>query len=133
MNNTFKAYQVEENEDGSFSSEVKQVPFSVLPDNEVLIKVHFSSLNYKDALSATGNKGVTKSYPFIPGIDASGEVIEDKCNTFTKGDKVIVTGYDLGMNTSGGFGEFIKVPAGWVVPLPENISMLQAMIVGTAG
>ncbi|HAH50890.1 MAG TPA: oxidoreductase, partial [Balneola sp.] len=78
MNNTFKAYQVEENEDGSFSSEVKQVPFSVLPDNEVLIKVHFSSLNYKDALSATGNKGVTKSYPFIPGIDASGEVIEDK-------------------------------------------------------
>lgn len=133
MNNTFKAYQVKENEDGSFSSEVKQVPFSVLPDNEVLIKVHFSSLNYKDALSATGNKGVTKSYPFIPGIDASGEVIEDKSNTFTKGDKVIVTGYDLGMNTSGGFGEFIKVPAGWVVPLPEKISMLQAMIVGTAG
>ena len=133
MKNTFKAYQVTENSDSSFSSEVKQVPFSVLPDNAVLIKVHFSSLNYKDALSASGNKGVTKSYPFIPGIDASGEVIEDKSNTFKKGDKVVVTGYDLGMNTSGGFGEYIKVPAGWIVPLPEKLTLLQAMIIGTAG
>jgi putative YhdH/YhfP family quinone oxidoreductase len=133
MNNTFKAYQVKENNDGSFSSEVKQVPFSVLPDNEVLIKVHYSSLNYKDGLSASGNKGVTKSYPFIPGIDAAGEVVEDKTGSFKEGEKVIVTGYDLGMNTSGGFGEYIKVPAGWIVPLPENLSLLQSMIIGTAG
>ncbi|MEQ8577283.1 MAG: YhdH/YhfP family quinone oxidoreductase [Balneola sp.] len=133
MNNTFKAYQVKENSDGSFSSEIKQVPFSVLPDNEVLIKVHYSSLNYKDGLSASGNKGVTKSYPFIPGIDAAGEVVEDKTGSFKEGDKVIVTGYDLGMNTSGGFGEYIKVPAGWIVPLPENLSLLQSMIIGTAG
>jgi len=133
MSNTFKAYQVSENKDGSFSSEVKQVPLSVLPDNDVLIKVHFSSLNYKDGLSASGNKGVTKSYPFIPGIDASGEVIEDKSGVFKAGDKVIVTGYDLGMNTSGGFGEYINVPADWIVPLPKNLSLLQAMIIGTAG
>ncbi|MBO6622300.1 MAG: YhdH/YhfP family quinone oxidoreductase [Balneola sp.] len=133
MNNTFKAYQVKENNDGSFSSEIKQVPFSVLPDNEVLIKVYYSSLNYKDGLSASGNKGVTKSYPFIPGIDASGEVVEDKTGSFKEGDKVIVTGYDLGMNTSGGFGEYIKVPADWIVPLPENLSLLQSMIIGTAG
>lgn len=133
MSNTFKAYQVSENKDGSFSTEVKQVPFSVLPDNDVLIKVHFSSLNYKDGLSASGNKGVTKSYPFIPGIDAAGEVVEDKTNSFKKGDKVIVTGYDLGMNTSGGFGEYIRVPAEWVVPLPESLTLAQSMIIGTAG
>ncbi len=133
MNNTFKAYQVKENNDGSFSSEIKQVPFSVLPNNEVLIKVHYSSLNYKDGLSASGNKGVTKSYPFIPGIDAAGEVVEDKTGSFKEGEKVIITGYDLGMNTSGGFGEYIKVPADWIVPLPENLSLLQSMIIGTAG
>lgn len=131
--NTFKAYQTEELSDGSFSSQVKQVPFSVLPDNEVLIKVHYSSLNYKDGLSASGNKGVTKSYPFIPGVDASGEVVEDKSDAFKEGDKVIVTGYDLGMNTSGGFGEYIRVPAEWIVPLPQNLSLLQSMIIGTAG
>ncbi|MEO9887781.1 MAG: YhdH/YhfP family quinone oxidoreductase [Balneola sp.] len=131
--NTFKAYQTEELSDGSFSSQVKQVPFSVLPDNEVLIKVHYSSLNYKDGLSASGNKGVTKSYPFIPGVDASGEVVEDKSDAFKEGDKVIVTGYDLGMNTSGGFGEYIRVPAEWIIPLPQNLSLLQSMIIGTAG
>lgn len=133
MNNTFKAYQVSENDDGSFTSNVKQVPFSVLPENDVLIKVHYSSLNYKDGLSASGNKGVTKSYPFIPGIDASGEVVEDRSGTFSEGDEVIVTGYDLGMNTSGGFGEYIRVPSDWVVHLPQDLSLLQAMIIGTAG
>lgn len=133
MNNTFKAFQVTENTNGSFTSKVKQVPFSVLPDNDVLIKVQYSSLNYKDGLSASGNKGVTKSYPFIPGIDAAGEVVEDKTGSFSEGDKVIVTGYDLGMNTSGGFGEYIRVPVGWIVPLPENLSLLQSMIIGTAG
>tara|TARA_R110002126_G_scaffold13356_2_gene58090 strand:+ start:10773 stop:11771 length:999 start_codon:yes stop_codon:yes gene_type:complete len=133
MTKTFKAYWVEETADGKFISKVKNVLFSVLPDNEVLIKVHFSSLNYKDGLSASGNKGVTKSYPFIPGVDASGEVIEDKSGSFKKGDKVIITGYDLGMNTSGGFGEYICVPSEWIVPLPENLSLLQSMIIGTAG
>lgn len=133
MNDTFKAYWVEEKQDGSFISEVKQVPFSVLPNNDVLVKVHYSSLNYKDGLSASGNKGVTKSYPFIPGIDASGEVVEDKSGSFKKGDKVIITGYDLGMNTSGGFGEYIRVPSEWIVPLPKDLSLLQSMIIGTAG
>lgn len=133
MSNTFKAFWITENKDQSFSSQVKQIPFSELPDNEVLIKVHYSSLNYKDALSASGNKGVTKSYPFVPGIDASGEIAEDRSGTFQEGAKVVVTGYDLGMNTFGGFGEYIRVPADWVVPLPENISLQQSMIIGTAG
>lgn len=133
MSNTFKAYWVEETTENTFSYEIKQVPFSVLPDNNVLIKVHYSSLNYKDGLSAAGNKGVTKNYPFIPGVDAAGEVVKDKSGSLKKGDKVIVTGYDLGMNTSGGFGEYISVPQKWIVPLPKNMSLLQSMIIGTAG
>ena len=133
MSNTFKAYWVEESENGTFSSQIKQVPFSVLPDNEALVKVHYSSLNYKDGLSASGNKGVTKSYPFIPGVDAAGEVVEDQSGSFNPGDKVIITGYDLGMNTFGGFGEYIRVPSEWIVPLPKSLSLLQSMIIGTAG
>jgi len=133
MDNSFKAYWVEESENESFSSHIKQVPFSALPNNAVLVKVHYSSLNYKDGLSASGNKGVTKSYPFIPGIDAAGEVIKDKSSKFSPGDKVIITGYDLGMNTFGGFGEYIRVPAEWIVPLPKKLSLLQSMIIGTAG
>jgi putative YhdH/YhfP family quinone oxidoreductase len=130
---TFKAFYVEETEEGNFNSGVRQVPFSFLPKNEVLIRVKYSSLNYKDALSATGNKGVTRTYPHIPGIDASGIVEEDKSGTFKEGDTVIVTGRDLGSNTSGGFGEYISVPADWVVKLPEELTLEKAMFFGTAG
>jgi putative YhdH/YhfP family quinone oxidoreductase len=130
---TFKAFYVEETEEGSFNSEVQQVPFSFLPKNEVLIRVRYSSLNYKDALSASGNKGVTRTYPHIPGIDASGIVQEDRSGTFSEGDEVIVTGRDLGSNTSGGFGEYISVPADWVVKLPEGLTLETAMFFGTAG
>lgn len=133
MNNTFTAFWVHENTDGKFTSEVREVPFSKLPDNDVLIRVHYSSLNYKDTLSASGNKGVTRNYPFVPGIDASGEVVEDRSSTFAAGQKVIVTGYDLGMNTFGGFGSYIRVPKDWVVPLPGKLSLKNAMVYGTAG
>lgn len=129
----FKALWVAENDNGSFTKTVREVPFSALPENDVLIRVHFSSLNYKDALSASGNKGVTKHYPFIPGIDAAGTVIEDRSGTYKKGEEVIVTSYDLGMNTFGGFGEYIRVPAAWVVPRPEALSLFRSMIYGTAG
>ncbi|MFP8489684.1 YhdH/YhfP family quinone oxidoreductase [Gracilimonas sp. Q87] len=130
---TFKAFYVKETEEGDFSSDVRQVPFSFLPKHDVLIRVKYSSLNYKDALSASGNKGVTRTYPHIPGIDASGIVKEDKSGTFKEGDKVIVTGRDLGSNTSGGFGEYISVPADWVVKLPEGLTLETAMFYGTAG
>ena len=93
----------------------------------------YSSLNYKDALSATGNKGVTRSYPHTPGIDAAGIVKASRSNNFKPGDEVIVTGYDLGMNTSGGFGEYINVPADWVVPCPNSLSLKESMFYGTAG
>ncbi len=130
---TFKAFYVEETEEGSFNSEVRQVPYSFLPKNEVLIRVRYSSLNYKDALSASGNKGVTRTYPHIPGIDASGIVQEDRSDKFDEGDEVIVTGRDLGSNTSGGFGEYISVPADWVVKLPEGLTLETSMFFGTAG
>ncbi len=128
----FKAYLVEEI-DGSFVPTVRVVKTSDLPQNEVLIKVHYSSLNYKDALSATGNKGITKNYPHTPGIDAAGIVEYSAVEEFKAGDKVIVTGNDLGMNTPGGFGQYISVPANWVVKLPDGLTLKEAMIIGTAG
>jgi putative YhdH/YhfP family quinone oxidoreductase len=130
---TFKALVVEEKSDGSFFRSVRQWPIDNLPDHDILIEVHYSSLNYKDALSATGNKGVTKEYPHIPGIDAAGTVAESNDPQFSAGDKVIVTGYDLGQNTSGGFGQYIRVPSDWIVPLPQHLSLRESMIIGTAG
>ena len=132
MSNTYNAFVVDEIED-QFKSSIKLLPLPELKDGFVLIDVLYSSLNYKDALSASGNKGVTKSYPFTPGIDAVGRIRQSKDNNLKEGDEVIVTGYDLGMNTNGGFGEIIHVPSGWVVPLPENLSMEEAIAFGTAG
>jgi len=104
-----------------------------LPEGDLLIKVSYSSLNYKDAMSATGMPGVTRNYPHTPGIDAVGE-IENSSNTdFKEGDKVIVTGYDLGMNTAGGFGQYIRVPANWAVHLPNGLTEAESMSIGTAG
>ena len=120
-------------EDGKFNQNICQLDTSDLPQNEVLIRVYYSSLNYKDALSATGNKGVTRKYPHTPGIDAVGVVEETSSSQFAVGEQVIVTSYDLGMNTPGGFGQYIKVPADWIVRLPEYLSMKEAMIIGTAG
>jgi alcohol dehydrogenase len=131
---SFHALVVHENaEKKTFDRSIEKRTISDLPDGEVLVRVHYSSLNYKDALSATGHKGVTKTYPHTPGIDAAGIVDESESDKFTTGDKVIVTGYDLGMNTAGGFGEYIRVPAGWVVPLPETLTLKESMIYGTAG
>ena len=132
IKNEFKAYVVNETE-GKFYPEIKSEKLENLLHNEVLIKVKYSSLNYKDALSATGNKGITKKYPHIPGIDAAGIVVSSKSERFSEGEEVIVTGYDLGMNTSGGFAEFIKVPEDWIVKKPAGISLKVSMILGTAG
>jgi len=128
----YKAFVVEEKE-GNFIPAIKILDTNDLPQGEVLVKVSYSSLNYKDALSATGNKGVTKNYPHTPGIDAAGVVVESDSSLFNAGDEVIVTGYDLGMNTAGGFGEYIRVPAEWVVKLPAGLSLKESMIIGTAG
>ena len=133
MTDTFKALWVEENEDGSFSQTIAERNINELPDNELLIEVHYSSLNYKDAMSGLGNKAITRQYPHTPGIDAAGVVINDTTGQFTAGDKVLVFGYDLGMNTPGGLGQRIRVPASWAVACPENLSLKDAMIYGTGG
>ena len=129
----FKAFVVREKKNNVFSSGIETKKFEELPNHDVTIKVKYSSLNYKDALSSLGNKGVTKLYPHTPGIDASGIVISSRNKKFHEGDQVVVTGYDLGMNTSGGFSECIRVPSDWVVKLPETISLKYAMAIGTAG
>lgn len=129
---TFKAFRVEEYEEG-FVSSIKTIEFKPLGESEILVKVHYSSLNYKDALSASGNKGVTRNYPHTPGIDAVGVIELSNDNSLKVGDKVIVTSYDLGMNTDGGFAEYIQVPSTWAVKLPESLTMKEAMIYGTAG
>jgi len=116
-----------------FSRTVITRSVSDLPKNDLLIRVHYSSLNYKDALSASGNKGVTRTYPHTPGIDAVGSVVHSDNKKFREGDEVIVTSYDLGMNTSGGFGQYISVPAAWAVKLPDDLSMKESMVIGTAG
>ena len=128
----YSAYYVEE-KDSAFSASISKLELEKPADGYVQIKVSHSSLNYKDALSASGNKGVTRTYPFVPGIDAAGIITDANSSTFNDGDEVIVTGYDMGMNTPGGFGEYINVPAGWVVKKPSALTSLEAMSIGTAG
>ena len=128
----YSAYYVEES-DGIFSSSISKLELEKPADGFVQIKVSHSSLNYKDALSASGNKGVTRNYPFVPGIDAAGRIADANSSQFIEGDEVLVTGYDMGMNTPGGFGEYINVPANWVVKKPSALTSLEAMSIGTAG
>ncbi len=129
----FKAMVVSETADQKFIREIKHKELSDLPAGELLIEVKYSSLNYKDALSASGNKGVTRKYPHTPGIDAAGIVVTSSTSQFGAGDQVIVTGFDLGVNTSGGFGQYISVPAAWAVKLPQGLTLKESMGYGTAG
>lgn len=132
-NKSFKAMVVTETEDKKYVKEITTRTIDELPEGDVIVNVRYSSLNFKDALSSVGNKGVTRNYPHTPGIDAAGVVAESSSDLFKAGDEVLLTGYDLGMNTSGGFAEYIRVPAGWVVPLPANLSLKESMVYGTAG
>ena len=129
---TFRALVVEKSGD-MFTRRVMERTTDELPAGDVLIDVRYSSLNYKDGLSATGNPGVTRNFPHTPGIDAAGTVVESASPQFKRGDEVITIGFDLGMNTPGGFGQRIRVPAGWVVPRPAALGLQQSMILGTAG
>lgn len=132
MSIDYKAFYVTE-ENGEFKRQIIQRNTDDLPNHDTLIKVHYSSLNYKDALSISGHKGITRHFPHQPGIDASGEIVHSSNPDLKPGQHVIVTGYDLGMNTAGGLGEYIKVPQEWVVPLPEEMTLKTAMAYGTAG
>ncbi len=129
----FKAMVVSETADKRFVREIKEKRLSDLAADDLLIEVKYSSLNYKDALSATGNKGVTRNYPHTPGVDAAGVVVESVDSKFAAGDQVIVTGHDFGMNTPGGFGQYIRVPAAWAIKLPSDLTLRDSMAYGTAG
>lgn len=129
----FNKIVVSESEEGSFSHTIEESSLDSLPQNDLLIKVKYSSLNFKDALSFSGNKGVTKKYPHTPGIDAAGTIVKSSSEDFEIGQEVIVTGFDLGMNTSGGFSEYISVPAYWAIKKPSSLTLKESMIFGTAG
>ncbi len=129
----YSAYVVTEKSKQKFVGKIETRKIEDLPRGDVLIKVHYSSLNYKDALSATGNRGVTKRYPHTPGIDAAGVVVESTNSNFKAGDKVIASCFDLGMNHPGGFAEYIRVPSTWVTHLPDGLTLKESMILGTAG
>ena len=129
----FRAFQVTKTADRQFPRAIVQRDSADLPAGDLLIDVAYSSLNYKDALSATGNPGVTRNFPHTPGIDAAGVVAESSSADFAVGDEVIVIGFDLGMSTAGGFAQKIRVPADWAVPMPSGLNARSAMILGTAG
>ena len=128
----YKAYLVEENE-GKHSGQVKEIEMPSLDDGNVIIKVHYSSLNYKDALASSGVKCVVKSYPFVPCIDVAGEIIETSNSEFSVGDNVVATGYKIGMSVFGGFGELVQLPSKWVLKLPAELNSFDSMCYGTAG
>ncbi|NCF43353.1 MAG: acryloyl-CoA reductase [Proteobacteria bacterium] len=128
----FRAFRVAKGDDG-FTRSIIEREESELPAGDLLIEVKYSSLNFKDGLSATGNPGVTRNFPHTPGIDAAGVVLESGHDDFAPGDEVIAIGFDLGMGTSGGFAERIRIPAGWAVKCPAGLSLHASMIIGTAG
>lgn len=132
MEKNFQAVVVD-NKDGNFSVETKQVFLEDLSSGEVVIKVHYSGVNYKDGLASTPDGKIVRSYPHIPGIDLAGTVVSSEDSRFKEGDQVIATSYEIGVSHSGGYSEYARIPADWIVPLPTGLSLKEAMIVGTAG
>ena len=130
---TYKAFEVREETEKNFVGTIVEKSALELAEGSVSIEVCYSSVNYKDALSASGSKAVTREYPHVPGIDAAGTVLASTDSNFAVGDEVVVTGYDLGMNTAGGFGQQVTVPGGWVTKLPVGLSLHDSMVLGTAG
>lgn len=128
-----KAFVVNKLEDKKFEAKIENIEIPVINEDEVLIKTTFSSLNFKDALSSVGNPGVTRVFPHVTGIDVAGVVHQSNSSLFKEGEEVLVTGYDLGMNSNGGHSEFVKVPSSWIVKKPSNISLKELMTYGTAG
>ncbi len=133
MADSFRCYLVEKNASGDITAGVAQRSINDLPAGEVLIRVAYSSLNYKDALAAKGHPGVVRTFPHVPGIDAAGTVEASRTANLREGHEVLVTGYDLGAAVWGGFAEYVRVPERWVVPLPKGLSLRESMIYGTAG
>lgn len=130
---TFRCYLVTKDDHGAVSARIATQRLDELPAGEVLVRVDYSSLNYKDALAATGHPGVNKIFPHIPGVDAAGRVAASGAYEFVEDDQVLLTGFDMGANRWGGYAEYVRVPQDWVVPLPPGLSIRESMILGTAG
>ncbi|MHB8864510.1 MAG: oxidoreductase [Pirellulaceae bacterium] len=130
---TLQCYLVTKDAAGEVSAALGRRSLDELPAGDVLVRVVYSSLNYKDALAATGHPGVTKIFPHVPGVDAAGVVVASSAPQFAEGDRVIVTGFDMGGNRWGGYAEYLRVPWQWIIPLPPGLSLRESMILGTAG
>lgn len=129
----FRAFVAEQTADDRVERGVRDFAASDLPDGEVEVRVDWSSVNYKDALATIANGKVARINPIIPGIDLAGEVIASSDPSFAIGDAVLAHGYDLGVARHGGYGQFTRLPVGYVVPLPDGLSAREAMAIGTAG
>jgi NADPH2:quinone reductase len=128
----FRAYRIFE-ENGKSTGRFVELSLDDLDPGEVVIQTHYSSVNYKDALAATGAGKVIRRFPCVGGIDVSGVVASSSDTRFKTGDEVLVTGYDMGVARDGGYAEFVRVPADWVVQLPQGLNTFDAMALGTAG
>lgn len=129
---SFEALVVEK-ADHEVTVRTRMMQLEDLPSGDLLIKVAYSSVNYKDALACTRDGNIVKSYPFVPGIDLAGIVVTSHNDQFKEGDEVIVTGYGLGVSQYGGLSGYARVSSEWALKLPQNLSLKEAMIVGTAG
>jgi acrylyl-CoA reductase (NADPH) len=132
LSEDFKAVVVDKKE-SDFTVGIKNISLNDLPAGEVLIKVAYSSINYKDGLASIPEGKIVRSYPFVPGIDLAGVVVSSEDPRYLEGDQVIATSYEIGVSHYGGYSEYARIPADWIVPLPENLSLKEAMIYGTAG
>lgn len=132
MSQSFEALVVDKQEN-DFSLNIKQFTINDLPKGEVLIRVHYSGVNYKDSLATIPNGNVVSRYPIVPGIDMAGVVVSSEDSRFKEGDEVIATSYEIGVSHFGGYSEYARVSAEWVVPLPVGLTLKEAMIIGTAG
>jgi putative YhdH/YhfP family quinone oxidoreductase len=130
---TFRRFEVDRQTDGQIVTRVAEQALTALAPGEVRIRVAWSSLNYKDALAASGSPAVIRQFPAVPGIDAAGEVLESRSPRFSPGDEVLATSYDLGVTRPGGWAEVLDAPADWIVPLPPGLTPREAMLLGTAG
>jgi len=128
----FNAFLIEES-DGKVVSGFKQMNLTDLDSGEVVIKTAYSSVNFKDALAATGAGKIIRRFPCIGGIDLSGTVVESSSSEFSVGDEVIATSYDIGVAHHGGYAEYARIPAEWVVPMPKGLDLFSSMALGTAG
>ncbi|MFD1021091.1 NADPH:quinone oxidoreductase family protein [Thalassobacillus hwangdonensis] len=132
MSETFNALVVNK-EEQDFHVNIEKLSFDDLPEGDVTIRVHYSSVNYKDGLASIPDGKIVQSYPFVPGIDLAGTIVTSNDSRYSEGDPVIVTSYELGVSHYGGYSEYARVPGDWVVPLPEGLSFKEAMVFGTAG